>query len=89
MLAEKESYVGHFYFVREQYDSALKRYEGLLAKYPNVGYDEESLYMAGLSAFESNNNEVGKKHMNDLVTRFPKGDWLGKAKSALEKYGSR
>src|SRR5262249_18604911 len=30
MLAEKEYYVGHFYFIRDFYDSALTRFEGLL-----------------------------------------------------------
>jgi outer membrane protein assembly factor BamD len=89
MLAEKEMYIAHFYAVRDMYDSALKRYEGLLAKYPNNGFDEEATYMAGFSAYESSNNELGKKYMTDLVVRFPAGDWTGKARSALNKYGNR
>lgn len=89
MLAEKEAYIGNFYFIRDMYDSALKRYEGLLSKYPNRGFDEEALYRAGVSAFESSNPELGKKYINELLAKFPNGSHAGDGRSALEKYGSR
>jgi outer membrane protein assembly factor BamD len=89
MLAQKEDYIGNFYFIRDMYESAQRRYEGLLDKYPNQGFDEEALYRAGVSAYEAGNNDKGKEHLEDLLKRFPNGDWVSKAKSALEKYGSR
>jgi outer membrane protein assembly factor BamD len=89
MLAEKEAYIGNFYFIRDKYESALKRYEGLLAKFPNRGFDEEALYRAGVSAFETSNPGLGKKYINELLARFPNGSYAGDGRRALEKYGSR
>jgi outer membrane protein assembly factor BamD len=89
MLAEKEAYIANFYFIREKYESALRRYEGLLAKYPNRGQDEEALYRAGVSAFETSNPGLGKKYINELLARFPNGSHAGDGRRALEKYGSR
>ena len=89
MLAEKEAYIGHFYFKREMYDSAGRRFEALLAKYPGHGLDEEALYRAGVSAFEIGDKEKGAKHLKTLIERFPKSKWVSDARSALEKYGRR
>ena len=89
LQAEKEEYIAHFYFIREMYDSALKRYEGLISKFPGAGFDEKGLYMCGLSAYETSNPELGKKYLNDLVAKYPESDWSHKAKSALNKYGNR
>ncbi len=58
MLAEKEYYVGHFYFIRDHYESALARFEGLLQKYPKLGFDARALYGAAVSAFKI--KEMGK-----------------------------
>lgn len=41
-LAEKELYIAHFYFKNRNYRSAIKRYENLLSKYPDTGYDENA-----------------------------------------------
>jgi outer membrane protein assembly factor BamD len=89
MLADKEMYVAYFYRHREMYDSALKRYESLLSLYPNNGFDEEATYYAGICAFESSNNELGRKYLNEVISKFPTGSWVSRAKNALDKYGNR
>ncbi len=89
MLAEKEMYIAHYYFIRDQYDSALRRYAGLLVKYPNRGFDEEALYKAGVSAYESDSKDRGEKYLKELINRFPNGDWTSKAHRAMDKYGNR
>ena len=89
MLAEKEAYIGWYYYKRNVFDSALRRYEGLLVKYPDLGYDEESLYYAAVSAFETGNHDVGTRHIKELLAKFPDGKFSSRGKSALEKYGSR
>jgi len=38
-LAEKEFYVGEFYFNIKQYQAALRRFEKVRQEYPNVGLD--------------------------------------------------
>jgi outer membrane protein assembly factor BamD len=89
MLAEKEAYIGNFYFIREKYDSAQRRYELLLSKYPNLGFDEEAMYRAGVAAFEQGENLEAKRHLEALIAKYPNGSYASQAKSALEKYGQR
>jgi outer membrane protein assembly factor BamD len=89
MLAEKEAYIGHFYFVRDMYDSAAKRYAGLLSAYRGKGYDEQALYEGGVSAFESGDKESGNRWLNELMSKYPNSSYISKSKKALLKYGSR
>ena len=46
-LAEKEVYVGTFYFDRENYASAAGRFSALLAQYDGAGFDDVALYYLG------------------------------------------
>jgi outer membrane protein assembly factor BamD len=39
ILAEKEFYVGEFYFNQKKYQAALRRFETVAREYPNVGLD--------------------------------------------------
>ena len=39
ILAEKEFYVGEFYFNQKKYRAALRRFETVAREYPNVGLD--------------------------------------------------
>src|SRR5437764_1090079 len=68
MLAEKENYIGHFYFIREHYESALGRYEGLLDKYPGLGYDAEALYGAAVSAYRIKELNKAKNYYRKLIS---------------------
>jgi outer membrane protein assembly factor BamD len=46
-LAEYEFYVGRFYFKSGHYSAALKRFEYLIAEYPDLGqYDKALVYIA-------------------------------------------
>lgn len=44
MLAEKEFYVGHFYFKRKQYKAALGRFETIQKEYAGLGLDYKVAY---------------------------------------------
>lgn len=82
MLAGKEEYIAYFYFKREMYDSALARYEGLISKYPKLGYDEKALYGAAVSADKVGDAFKAKKYLHELVTKFPHSS---EAKSAQKE----
>ncbi len=88
-LAQKELYIGNFYYIREKYSSALKRFENVLSLYPDRGLDDEARFKAGVSAFESGNPVLGKKHLQQLISQFPNSSYADKGKDALEKYGRR
>jgi outer membrane protein assembly factor BamD len=87
MLAEKELYIADFYMKHEQYDSAVKRYEGALKNYPGLGYDSRALYGAAKSAFESGERDRGQTHLKNLYSLYPSSEEAKKAKDEFKKYG--
>jgi outer membrane protein assembly factor BamD len=86
MLAEKEYYIGHFYFIRDKYESALGRFEGLLARYPGLGQDAKALYGAAVSAFKTKDLGKAKTFYQRLVTEYKDSE---EAKKARHEIGSR
>lgn len=40
-LAEHEYYIGYFYYRKEHYKAALGRFEGILKKYPDLGFERK------------------------------------------------
>jgi outer membrane protein assembly factor BamD len=83
MLAEKEDYIAFFYFKREMFDSALPRYEGLIAKYPGVGFDEKALYGAAASAAKIGDAFKTKKYKDELLKKFPNSSEARRAEKEI------
>jgi outer membrane protein assembly factor BamD len=48
-LAEKEFYVGNFYFIQRKYKAALGRFETIAKEYPRTGLDYKVSYFIGES----------------------------------------
>lgn len=84
MLAGKEDYIANFYFIREKYDSALTRYEGLLRKYPNLGFDAVALSRAAISAKMVGEPNRARRYISDLEKKFPDSSELKDAKKEVE-----
>jgi outer membrane protein assembly factor BamD len=82
-LAQKEIYIADFYFKRAVNDSALQRYENLLKKYPNLGYDARALYGAAICAQKLGEKERAQQHYQKLVSLYPGSD---EAKNAKDKF---
>jgi outer membrane protein assembly factor BamD len=70
MLAEKEDYIGDFYFKRKIYDSALVRYEGLYTNYRGLGFDAKALSRAAISAYRVGDLAKVKKYRETLAREF-------------------
>lgn len=83
MLAEKEYYIGQFYFIRDHWESALGRFEGLLAKYPNLGFDAKALYGAAVSAHKMKDVSKTKTYLNRLNAQFKDSSEARKARSEI------
>lgn len=71
MLAEKEEYIADFYFIREVYDSALARYEGLYKNYSGLGFDKKALSRIVISAKKRDEKEKAQKYFKILAQEFP------------------
>lgn len=83
MLAEKEYYVGNFYLIRDHWESALARFEGLLDKYPRLGFDEKALLGAALAAYKAKDLGKAKTYYQRLTTDFKESSEAEKARREL------
>lgn len=86
MLADKEYYVANFYLIREKYESALGRFEGLLDKYPKLGLDAEALYGAAYTAYKTKDLGKAKTYFDRLVSEFKDSP---QAEKARREFGDR
>jgi outer membrane protein assembly factor BamD len=88
MLAGKEMYIAGFYDKKKMYDSAMKRYEGVLKSYPNAGYDAQALYGAAKGAFNTGEKDRASQHLKNLYSLFPTSSEAQRAKNEFEKLGT-
>lgn len=86
-LAQKEDYVGDFYFKRKIYDSALLRYEFLVANYPKLDLDERAIARAYFSAVKVKDRVKTKKYRDMLKAQFPNSKELTALKNAEKEAG--
>jgi outer membrane protein assembly factor BamD len=71
-LADRELYVGEFYYRSSQYNASIVRLEYFLAKYPNAkGIDKALLYLVQ-SYREMGNQEKSDFYLNRLHAEYPK-----------------
>jgi outer membrane protein assembly factor BamD len=89
MLAEKESYIAYFYFHRDMYDSALKRYEKILSQFKGTGFELVALRGAALSALKSGDLEKGRVYSKQLSSQYPNSSEDKEVQQELETYGVR
>ena len=80
-LAQKELYIADFYLKQEIYSSALRRYEGLIKKFPSIGFDPNAHYGAILSARGLDDKASEKKHTDELLKTYPKSEQAAKLKN--------
>lgn len=83
MLAEKEYYIGNFYFIRDFYLAALGRFEDMLEKYPTSELAPQALYGASVSAYKIKDLAKAKSYYRRLTTEFKDSKEAGKARSEL------
>ncbi|MBA4390768.1 MAG: lipopolysaccharide transport periplasmic protein LptA [Syntrophus sp. (in: bacteria)] len=71
-LADRELYIGEFYYKTARYNASILRLENLLKKYPDTkGTDKILLYLA-LSYRELGNQMKSDQYMDRLRTEYPK-----------------
>lgn len=73
-LADKELYIGTFYFNRGAYGAAIKRFETILKEYPGSGYDDQALYYLGESLWELEQKSAAKATYERLIAQSPDSD---------------
>lgn len=89
MLAEKESYIAYFYFHRDMYDSALKRYEKILAQYKGTGFELLALRGAALSALRNGDLDKSKVYAGQLGSQYPNSSEDQEVRGEIQAHGLR
>ncbi len=82
-LAGKELYIGEFYFKREQFDSALPRFENVFKKYPGFSYDAEALSKAAIAAKKSSQADKARRYLGILAQKYPNSPELAAAQKEV------
>lgn len=82
-LANKEFYIADFYFSRDMFDSALGRFEDLLAKYPELGFEPKALYGATVSSYKIKELKKARSYYKLLVSQHPNSSQAKKIKNEL------
>jgi len=70
-LAEKEMYVGEFYFKRAEFSAAVNRFSSVLTEYPGIGLDDEALYYRGEALWRLEQREAAAEAFRRIVREFP------------------
>jgi len=83
-LAEKDLYVGRFYFDRGNYAAAVGRFKSLLADYNAAGLDDQALYFLGESLWRLEQKDQARVALQRLVQEHSQSEWARAAADRLE-----
>lgn len=73
-LAEKEVYVGTFYFTRGSYAAAAGRFTAMLAQYSGAGFDDQALYYLGESLWQLEQKPEAQAAFQRLIQDYSQSD---------------
>jgi len=74
-LAEKELYVGTFYFDRGNYAAAAARFTNLLRQYGGAGFDDAALYYLGESLWRLEQRDEARPAFQRLIQDHSQSEW--------------
>lgn len=82
-LAEKEMYVGRFYYDRGKYGAAIGRFATLLRDYGGADFDDQALYFLGESLWQLEQKDAARPVFQRLVQDFSQSEWAPAAANRL------
>lgn len=83
-LAERDLYVGRFYFDRGNYAAAAGRCRSLLADYYAAGLDDQALYFLGESLWRLEQKDEARAAFQRLVQDHSRSEWAPAAANRLD-----
>ncbi len=84
-LAEREFYVGSFYYKTKNFKGAIKRLKGLVDTYPDSGLIDRSLLLLGLSYLNMGDKDKARDVLTRLIRDYPESRYSRDAKKRLDK----
>ena len=70
-LAEREFYIGHFYYKRSAYPAAIERFQEVVQDYPESRIAETALYLLVLSYQQLGQSDKAKEGLKELLEKYP------------------
>lgn len=84
-VAQRNFYVGKFYFRTGEYIACLPRFEEVAERYPKSGLVDKSLYMMTIANIRLGRIEDAKEAFSKLSVEFPTSRWTKKAQKKMQK----
>ena len=78
LLAEHEFLVAHYYYRRNAWESARRRFEGLFKSFPEYSSMEKALYWAGLTEYRLGRTEDARTFFDRLRRDYPESRFVRK-----------
>jgi len=83
-LAARSFYIGRFYSRSGEYLSAIPRFEEVITKYPELGFDEPALYAMGRAYLELGEREKAGEVARLFAEHFPESRYRKKLVRSLD-----
>lgn len=84
-LAANEVVVAQFYLKTKKYQAAIKRLEGVFAKYPNYYDRAEVYYLLGQAYMLAGDKSRASEAFNSLFRQFPHSEYIIASQKFIEK----
>ena len=82
-IAEHEFLVGTFYYKKDSYSAAIKRFQGVLQKFPEFKKEAGVLYHLAMSHKKLGEKDKAEEYFKLLIEKHPKNSLIPQAKKEL------
>ena len=82
-IAEHEFLVGTFYYKKDSYSAAIKRFQGVLRKFPEFKKEAGVLYHLAMSHKKLGEKDKAEEYFKLLIEKHPKNSLIPQAKKEL------
>jgi outer membrane protein assembly factor BamD len=82
-IAEYEYLVGEFYYKKGSYTAASKRFEEILAKYPEYKGNDTVLFYTGMSFKNLGQKDKASEYLKRFIEKYPNHPFIRDAKKVI------
>lgn len=84
-LARNQMEIGKFYFRTSSFQSAIIRFQELMAAYPDQPFLDEVLFLLGESFYNEQNFDRARQLYHDLIHKYPRSEFVTEARERLRE----
>jgi outer membrane protein assembly factor BamD len=89
MIAEAYYLIGQFYYRREAYLAAARRFEAITNQYPEMDVAGEALYYLALTYSDLGADDWAREKLTVLAERYPNNKFRAESKQLLARLETR